>query len=105
MDTEDLDKLSDNWYCNECEHKRVGLKKAKVRSTLLGEGLASGPVLMRYYALFQSKRSKSKYTGMFRELVDDMEKRNPLEYRLPNDIINFFEHGKCWMWNVGIAGP
>ncbi|OAD04080.1 hypothetical protein MUCCIDRAFT_163595 [Mucor lusitanicus CBS 277.49] len=68
MDTEDLDKLSDNWYCNECEHKRVGLKKAK------------------------SKRSKSKYTGMFRELVDDMEKRNPLEYRLPNDIINFFEH-------------
>lgn len=29
---------------------------------------------------------------MFRELVEAMEKRNPLEYRLPNDIINFFEH-------------
>ncbi|KAG1122201.1 hypothetical protein G6F42_011699 [Rhizopus arrhizus] len=68
MDTEDLDKLSDNWYCNECEHKRLESKKSK------------------------PKKSKSKYTGLFRELVEDMGKRNPIEYRLPTDIINFFEN-------------
>lgn len=45
--------------------------------------------------IIQPKKSKSKYTGLFRELVEDMGKRNPIEYRLPTDIINFFENGKC----------
>ncbi|KAL9545150.1 hypothetical protein MBANPS3_007283 [Mucor bainieri] len=88
MDTEDLDKLSDNWYCNECEHKRSGSKKSKVRGSKRGVRMGSHTLAM---IASQSKKPK-KYTGMFRELVEDMDKRNPLEYRLPNDIINFFEN-------------
>ncbi|KAI8641918.1 hypothetical protein BD408DRAFT_443903 [Parasitella parasitica] len=70
MDAEDLEKLSDNWYCNECEHKKMDAKKPKSKKS----------------------KPKSKYDGVFNELIVDIEWRNPLEYRLPDDIINFFEN-------------
>ncbi|CEP13899.1 hypothetical protein [Parasitella parasitica] len=70
MDAEDLDKLSDNWYCNECEHKKMDAKKSKSKKA----------------------KSKSKFNGVFNDLIVDIEWRNPIEYRLPDHIINFFEN-------------
>ncbi|KAI8987443.1 hypothetical protein BDF20DRAFT_850314 [Mycotypha africana] len=65
MSVDDVINMEDTWYCNECLQKR---KKNKAVTTGKDSGL-----------------------GLFQPLIDNMGTKNPKAFRLPNEIINFFE--------------
>ncbi|KAI9473603.1 MAG: hypothetical protein EXX96DRAFT_311493 [Benjaminiella poitrasii] len=62
MDSSDIANLKDNWYCNECEYK---YNKAKL--------------------------PRSNPRGLFQKLLDDLNTKNPKAFRLPKDIVQFFD--------------
>ncbi|EIE79249.1 hypothetical protein RO3G_03954 [Rhizopus delemar RA 99-880] len=60
MDSADVEKLTDKWFCNECEHKK-------------GKLVEKGP------------------KGFFKKLIENVSIKNPKSYKLPDEIIGFFE--------------
>ncbi|ODV83566.1 hypothetical protein CANARDRAFT_177516 [[Candida] arabinofermentans NRRL YB-2248] len=58
----DESDLPDQWFCNECKSK-------KVKITL----------------------KKKNHTGIFSKLLDNLESKNPLAFRLPREISEAFE--------------
>ncbi|KAI7900624.1 uncharacterized protein BX663DRAFT_151730 [Cokeromyces recurvatus] len=62
IDSTDVAKLKDKWYCNECEYK---YNKAKL--------------------------PRSNPRGLFQKLIDNLNIKNPKAYQLPKDIIHFFD--------------
>lgn len=86
MDSDDVAKLKEKWYCTECE-----LKQNTVSIIYTGNRFI-------FNQFKQGKRKVIKpaggIRGIFENLAKDITMKNPKAYRLPNDIIHFFKGGK-----------
>ncbi|KAJ9096590.1 hypothetical protein QFC19_007122 [Naganishia cerealis] len=69
-----IDELpeDDKWYCKACQ---------AARRILIAEAS---------YLYYQPKSFFSPYKGMFAELLQVLDDRNPREFQLPEDIRTFF---------------
>ncbi|KAG2196504.1 hypothetical protein INT47_012798 [Mucor saturninus] len=66
MNSDDVAKLKEKWYCTECELKQ-NIEKRKIA------------------------KPATSIRGIFENLAKDIAMKNPKAYRLPNDIVNFFK--------------